>query len=239
MAQAASRTGRLFLLMDALRSHRRPVTAARLAEDMSVSVRTIYRDMQTLIELGAPIEGEAGLGYLLRSGFFLPPLMFSEDELEALVLGARWVQRQGDDGLTQAAANALSKIATASPADLRDSMANMGLWPASYQPEPAGQSPSPNRTLGPIREAIRRQHKISISYRDEHGSATERLIWPIAIAFFEGKRLVIGWCELRSGFRHFRNDRISVLTVTKIRYPQQRSMLLQAWRRENSFAQDQ
>lgn len=233
MAQAANRTGRLFLLMDALRSHRRPVTAARLAEEMSVSVRTIYRDMQTLIELGAPVEGEAGLGYVLRPGFFLPPLMFNEDELEALVLGARWVKQQGDDGLTQAAKSALVKIAAASPVDLRDSMANMGLWAASYQ-----EAPVNNSTLGPIREAIRRQHKINISYRDEHGSATERLIWPIALAFFEGKRLVVAWCELRNGFRHFRNDRISVLTVTKERYPQQRNVLLQAWRREHPFMED-
>src|SRR5579871_1944310 len=91
-----SRTTRLFKLMDALRGHRRPVTAARLAEDLAVSVRTVYRDIQTLMDLGAPVEGEAGLGYLLRPGFFLPPLMFGEDELEALVLGARWVQNQGD-----------------------------------------------------------------------------------------------------------------------------------------------
>jgi predicted DNA-binding transcriptional regulator YafY len=95
-----------------------------------------------------------------------------------------------------------------------------------------------NKSLGPIREAIRRQHKINISYRDENGNATERLVWPIALAFFEGKRLVIGWCELRNGFRHFRNDRISALTVTKLRYPQQRSVLLQAWRSENPFGED-
>lgn len=221
------------MLMDALRSHRRPVTAACLAEQMAVSVRTIYRDMQTLIELGAPLEGEAGLGYILRAGFFLPPLMFSEDELEALVLGASWVRQQGDDGLAQAAKSALSKIAAASPLDLRDSMANTGLLAASYLEQAPG-----NNTLRPIREAIRRQHKINISYRDENGSATERLVWPIALAFFEGKRLVIAWCELRNGFRHFRNDRISVLTLTKARYPQQRSALLQAWRRENPFGDD-
>lgn len=110
-----SRTARLFKLMDALRGHRRPVTAARLADDLGVSVRTVYRDVQTLTELGAPIAGESGIGYLLRSGFFLPPLMFGEDELEALVLGARWVQGQGDPTLAQAAEAALAKIATASP----------------------------------------------------------------------------------------------------------------------------
>src|SRR6187399_3111815 len=114
------RTERLFALMDGLRRHRRPVTAADLAADLAVSVRTIYRDIQTLIGLGAPIDGEAGIGYMLRAGFFLPPLMFTPDELEALVLGARWVEGQPDDGLSAAARNALGKIATASPDDLRD-----------------------------------------------------------------------------------------------------------------------
>src|SRR6185312_261112 len=123
------KTERLFAVMDALRRHRRPITAAALAEEQGVSVRTIYRDIQTLIGLGAPIEGEAGVGYILRAGFFLPPLMFNEDELEALVLGARWVQRQDDPSLQQAARSALAKIATASPRDLRDTIADTGLWP--------------------------------------------------------------------------------------------------------------
>ena len=141
-----SRTTRLFKLMDALRGHRRPVTAARLADDLSVSVRTVYRDIQTLIDLGAPLEGEAGIGYLLRAGFFLPPLMFGEEELEALVLGARWVQGQGDTALAQAAASALAKIATASPKDLRDKMADTGLWAPRFQTpaeHPAGPAHHP------------------------------------------------------------------------------------------------
>ena len=93
------KTERLFSIMDALRRHRRPITAAALAEEQNVSVRTLYRDIQTLIGLGAPIDGEAGVGYMLKPGFFLPPLMFSPEELEALVLGARWVETQPDDGL--------------------------------------------------------------------------------------------------------------------------------------------
>src|SRR5205807_4595701 len=113
--RAMDRTQRLFALMDGLRRHRRPVTAADLAGELAVSVRTIYRDIQALIGLGAPIDGEVGLGYLLWPGFFLPPLMFDEDELEALVLGARWVERQQDEALAKAAQNALAKIATAAP----------------------------------------------------------------------------------------------------------------------------
>ena len=223
-----SRTARLFKLMDALRGHRRPVTAARLADDLSVSVRTVYRDIQTLMDLGAPVEGEAGMGYLLRPGFFLPPLMFGEDELEALVLGARWVQGQGDPALAQAAASALAKIGTASPKDLRDKIADTGLWAPRFQ-NPAEQ-PAGLRT---IREAVRREHKLAITYVDEKGATTERIVWPIAIAFFEGKRLLAAWCELRNGFRHFRPDRIASLTATSDRYPTRRAVLMKTWRLEN------
>ena len=171
-----SRTARLFKLMDALRGHRRPVTAARLAETLSVSVRTVYRDVQTLNDLGAPIAGEAGIGYLLRPGFFLPPLMFGEDELEALVLGARWVQGQGDPTLAQAAASALAKIGTASPKDLRDKIADTGLWAPQFRR--AAEQPAGLRTL---REAMRSEHNLTISYVDETGTSTDRVVWPVAV----------------------------------------------------------
>jgi predicted DNA-binding transcriptional regulator YafY len=228
-----SRTTRLFKLMDALRGHRRPVTAARLADDLEVSVRTVYRDIQTLIDLGAPLEGEAGMGYLLRAGFFLPPLMFGEEELEALVLGARWVQGQGDATLAQAAASALAKIATASPKDLRDKMADTGLWAPRF-PKPA-EHPTGLRT---IREAMRLEHKLSVTYVDESGATTERVLWPIALAFFEGKRLLVAWCELRKGFRHFRPDRIAALNCTGQPYPTRRAALAKTWRREHDIPDD-
>ena len=228
-----SRTTRLFKLMDALRGHRRPVTAARLADDLAVSVRTVYRDIQTLIDLGAPLEGEAGMGYLLRAGFFLPPLMFGEEELEALVLGARWVQGQGDATLAQAAASALAKIATASPKDLRDKMADTGLWAPRF-PTPA-EHPTGLRT---IREAMRREHKLSVTYVDESGATTERVLWPIALAFFQGKRLLVAWCELRNGFRHFRPDRIAALNCTGQPYPTRRAALAKTWRREHNIPDD-
>jgi predicted DNA-binding transcriptional regulator YafY len=226
-----NKTARLFTLLDALRGHRRPVTAAHLAEELSVSMRTIYRDMQDLIAMGAPVEGEAGMGYVLRTGFFLPPLMFAEDEIEALVLGAKWVQKQGDDALAQAAAAALAKIATATPADLRDKMADAGLliFTDSSQVETA---------LATIRLSIRRECKLVLAYKDEHGASTERIVWPFALAFMENKRLLAAWCELRGGFRHFRTDRIVSATADDTRYPRRRHDLVKAWRLEQNIPLD-
>ena len=209
--------------MDALRRHRRPVTAAALASEMSVSVRTIYRDVQTLIGLGAPVDGEAGLGYMLRGGFFLPPLMFDEDELEALVLGARLVAKQGDKSLAQSAQNALAKIAAAAPKDLRETIASTGFVVA---PSRAAELPA----LKPLREAIRREHKVRINYGDENGRESERVVWPIALAFYEGKQMVAAWCELREAFRHFRPDRIKALEPLAERYPKRRAILVREWR---------
>lgn len=228
-----SRTSRLFLLLDALRQHRRPVPAQKLADELQVSVRTIYRDVQTLIGLGAPVEGEAGLGYVLSPGFFLPPLMFGTDELEALVLGARWVQRHGDPALARAAGDALSKIASASPADLRETIANTGLWaPPTSTPEPLKVD------LQAIREAIRREHKLSIGYADANGAASQRLVWPIGLAFHDGVRTVPAWCELRQDFRIFRVDRMLWLADTGTRYPRRRTALVKAWRAEKNYGED-
>ena len=223
-----SRSGRLFLLMDAMRAKRVPVTAAQLAQQLGVSERTIYRDIQTLAELGAPLQGEAGIGYVLRRGAFLPPLMFGPDELEALVLGARWVRRQGDAGLAQAASNALAKIAAASPRDLRDSMAETSLWVPLGRPAD-GTQPA-DRYVQPVREAIRYEQKLTLGYQDEHGSATSRTVWPFALAFFEGKRLLAAWCELRSDYRHFRIVRIACVDSGE-RFTRRRHELLTVWRK--------
>ena len=218
------KTERLFSIMDALRRHRRPVTAAALAEEQGVSVRTLYRDVQTLIGLGAPIAGEAGIGYMLKPGFFLPPLMFSPEELEALVLGARWVQAQPDDGLGLAARNALAKIATASPEDLRDRINDTGLWPVAIWRE---REPLP--ILGDVRAAMRSEKALQIHYEDESKQRTERVIWPVQLAFFEGKQTVAAWCCLRNAFRNFRTDRILALTLTEERYGKRRATLVREW----------
>jgi predicted DNA-binding transcriptional regulator YafY len=228
-----TRTGRLFQLMDALRGNRRPITAAQLAGQLGVSERTIYRDIQTLAQLGAPVEGSAGVGYLLRSGFFLPPLMFDADELEALVLGARWVRHQGDAALSAAADRALAKIATATPRDLRDHMAETSLW------VPVGPQPSqPDPFVKPAREAIRLQCKLRIAYRDEKDAASSRVVWPFALAYFQERRVMAAWCELRDAIRHFRVDRIVEAELSSERYPSPRHALMKQWREQLGLADD-
>jgi predicted DNA-binding transcriptional regulator YafY len=219
------KTERLFSIMDALRRHRRPVTAAALAEEQGVSVRTLYRDVQTLIGLGAPIDGEAGVGYMLKPGFFLPPLMFSAEELEALVLGGRWVQALPDAGLSAAAKNALAKIATASPEDLRDRMSNTALWPVRSYWEDVENEP----LLGVLRDSIRDERVLKIRYADEQGRTSERAIWPIALAYYEQKQIVAAWCTMREDFRNFRIDRIVSADVVEGRFGKRRAVLAREW----------
>jgi predicted DNA-binding transcriptional regulator YafY len=221
------KTERLFAVMDALRRHRRPVTAAQLAEEQGVSVRTLYRDVQTLIGLGAPIDGEAGVGYMLRPGFFMPPLMFTPEELEALVLGARWVQAQPDNGLADAARNALGKIATASPDDLRDRIGDTGLWPVLIR---GAREAMP--VLGLVRSAMRSEMALHIGYADEGGNESERDIWPVQLAYYEGKQIIVAWCVMREAFRHFRTDRIVRAALTEQRYGRRRAQLTKEWREE-------
>jgi predicted DNA-binding transcriptional regulator YafY len=220
-----SRAERLLDLIQILRRHRHPVSGHALAKELGVSIRTLYRDIVTLQAQGARIDGEPGLGYVLRPGFMLPPLMFSEDEIEALVLGSRWVADRGDSRLGAAARDALAKIAAVLPADLRDELDASTLLVGPGAPIAAGDA-----ELASIRLAIRAERKLDITYRDVQDAETKRLIWPFAVGFFDRARVVVAWCELRQGFRHFRTDRIAALAPTDIRYPKRRQALLKEWR---------
>jgi predicted DNA-binding transcriptional regulator YafY len=223
-----SRTQRLLDLIQILRRHRIPVAGTALADELSISLRTLYRDIETLKAQGAHIDGEPGVGYILRPGFMLPPLMFSEDEIEALVLGGRWVAAQPDEPLGRAARNALSKIAAVLPDDLQRSLETSSLLVAPQRPA-AGDTELPT-----IRRAIRAEHKLRITYTDEKENNTQRTIWPIALGFFERIRVVAAWCETRRDYRHFRTDRIRSLKMTDSRYPRRRFDMLREWRtREN------
>jgi predicted DNA-binding transcriptional regulator YafY len=220
-----SRAERLLDLIQVLRRYRLPVSGAVLAEELGVSLRTLYRDIETLKGQGARIDGEAGVGFVLRPGFMLPPLMFSEDEIEALVLGSRWVSERADDPMGQAARNALAKIAAVLPDDLKSELELSSLLIGPGEPISAGDADLPA-----IRDAVRRERKVRITYADAQGAATKRTIWPIALAFFDRVRIVVAWCELRDGYRHFRTDRIQTLASTDKRYPRRRAALLKEWR---------
>jgi predicted DNA-binding transcriptional regulator YafY len=227
-----SRSERLLALIQLLRRYRGPVAAARLADELGVSLRTIYRDIASLQAQGADIEGEAGLGYVLRPGFTLPPLMFTEEEIEALVLGSRWVARQADEPLAAAARDALAKIADVLPDRLREGVGASTLLVGP--PRPGMRGPV---DLAVIRRAIRRERKVAIAYADRETRRTTRTIWPFALGFFEERRVVVAWCELRRDFRHFRTDRILALEATEERYPQRRAALLKAWRTVEGIAE--
>ncbi|PRH84447.1 transcriptional regulator [Labrys okinawensis] len=221
-----ARTSRLLSLLQILRGKRRPVTAAVLAAELAVSERTLYRDIAELVAQGAPIQGEAGIGYILRPGLFLPPLMLSEDETEAIVLGLRYVEQRGDDTLGRAARDALAKIEAVLPPAAQEIARN----PVAL-PGPSHRSFPDNRVaIEVFRSAIRAQAKLRIDYGDLNGQATTRVIWPIAIGFMNEARMLAAWCELRQDFRHFRTDRIAAASEIGERYPGRRSQLVKSWR---------
>jgi predicted DNA-binding transcriptional regulator YafY len=220
-----SRAQRLLDLIQMLRRHRRPVAGAALARELGVSLRTLYRDIAALQAQGADIAGEAGLGYLLRPGFMLPPLMFNVEEIEALALGSRWVAARADTPLAGAARNALAKIAAVLPAELSDRLDSPALLVGPGKPIAAGDAELPA-----IRQAIRAERKLSVAYVDRAGTSTRRTIWPLALAFFDRARVIVAWCETRQAFRHFRTDRISAIEPSPTRYPRRRQALLREWR---------
>ena len=226
-----ARSQRLLELIQVLRRHHHPVTGQALADELGISLRTIYRDVQTLIGQGAPIDGEAGLGFILRPGFVLPPLMFSDEELEALVLGLRWVAQRTDASFEHAAMNALAKIAAVLPDDLRNNVEGIGLIPFPSRDADA------KLDLAPVRAAIRFEQMVVLDYADVKGHHTRRTVWPIALAFFERSRVLAAWCELRQDFRHFRIDRIITLHETGRRYPQRRRALMKQWREIEKIAE--
>ena len=220
-----SRAERLLDLIQVLRRHRRPVSGQALANELGVSLRTVYRDIQTLIGQGAAIDGEAGIGFVLRPGFVLPPLMFTDEEIEALVLGLRFVARQTDAPLERAAADALAKIAAVLPDDLRNDLETSALL---IGPGPPVALPSVD--LAVVRHAIRTERKMDIEYVDANDARTSRTVWPIALGFFDRASVLVAWCELRDDFRHFRTDRIGSLKPHDARYPRRRHALTREWR---------
>lgn len=197
------KASRLFEIIQILRLSRRVVTAAEIAAQLEVTPRSIYRDIAALQAMRVPIEGERGLGYILRPGFDLPPLMFSVEETEAIVLGLALLERMADTALKQAARRVNTKIAAAVPEPLRQVLQGNALqaW-GSVAPAPEGID------LAMVRSAIRDERKLLLDYRDEWGNATERTVRPLALVYYSATAVIVAWCELRGAIRNFRADRV-------------------------------
>jgi predicted DNA-binding transcriptional regulator YafY len=212
------RADRLFDIIQRLRRARgRIVTARALAEPFEVSERTIYRDVQDLIASGVPIEGAAGLGYSLRKGYDLPPLMFTEEELEAIVFGARIVQSWSDPEMAAAADTALGKVDAVLPERLRHLITDVSLQ------APQARSRAPLAfDLARLRAAVRARQKVHFRYRDEKGAETARTVWPLALWFYGPVWLTGAWCELRSDFRFFRLERMADVEFLEMAFPLER-----------------
>jgi predicted DNA-binding transcriptional regulator YafY len=224
-----TRSERLLALLQLLRRYRQPVSGATLAGELGISLRTVYRDIATLQGQGADIEGEAGIGYVLRPGYMLPPLMFTRDEIEALMLGFRFVTQRADHALSTSAREALSKINAVLPDDLRRELAEVGLL---VGPGPA--LPVQRVDLALLRQALRAEKPLDIGYRDQGGSLSYRTVWPCALGYFDGARVLIAWCTLRHDFRHFRTDRIETASPGEGRYARRRAALLKEWRQRHA-----
>ncbi|MFK7941485.1 MAG: helix-turn-helix transcriptional regulator [Paracoccaceae bacterium] len=194
------RADRLFDIVQILRRGK-IVRAQDMAEVLEVSERTIYRDIASLIGSGVPVEGEAGVGYMLRDQMDLPPLMFNEEEIEAVVLGIRMVESWADHALARSARSALRKIEAVLPADLQASVENIPVnAPSSHWAEPI------EIQRGALRQAIRERRKLTFSYCSKAGDETERTVRPLLLSFYGAVWSMTSWCELRADFRTFRLD---------------------------------
>lgn len=210
------RADRLFLVIHALRGRRTALPARRLAETLGVSLRTVYRDIADLQLSGVPIEGEAGVGYVLRKGADIPPLMFNADELEALVVGTRFVRAFAGKRLATHAQAAMLKIEAVLPAELRDRASHTRIY-APVWPD-TRENPFSD-TIDRLNAAIGERQVLHLSYADEAGAISERDIEPLCLAFWGGKWTLGAWCRLRRDFRNFRPDRIGACTPTGETFP--------------------
>ena len=186
---------RLFDIIQMLRAANRPLTAGKIAGRLEVSKRTVYRDIAVLQAARIPLEGAAGLGYVLRSGYDMPPIGFDPDEAQAAKLGLELVARTGDHGLTRAARRALDKLPLCRGDTILIAM-------------PQGAAFEQFDALPQVRRAIQLERKIHIYYTSGEGRSTERVIWPLIILFYPETPMLVAWCELRQALRHFRFDRL-------------------------------
>ena len=230
-----AKSDRLLQLMQCLRTFPAPVKAHALSHELGVSLRPIYRDIESLRRSGALIDGEAGYGYTLQEDPALPPMMFSRDEMEALVLGLREVVQVADPVLAKAAENALSKLKASLPERMRAEFEHAVLYAKRFYCRP-----EISIDIEALRHATRNEQVLSIDYADAEDNRTQREIQPLAIVFFDRSLVVMAWCELRSDYRSFRIDRIIEMSVTDRSFRPRRVPMLREYldRVEQSYPGD-
>jgi predicted DNA-binding transcriptional regulator YafY len=216
-----SRSQRLLQMMQLMRSMTPPLRGEDLARELGISIRSVYRDIDTLRSSGAVIDGEAGFGYTLVEDPALPPMMFSRDEIEALVLGLREVQEVADPVLAEAARNALSKVRASLPDRMRMQFEHSVLHAKRFH-----SRPEISIDVASLREAAREELAIDIAYGDEAGRQTQRRVQPLAIVFLDQTLMLLAWCQLRSDFRSFRIDRIREMVASDESFRPKRVPLL-------------
>lgn len=219
-----TRTERLLKLLQVFRSYRYPVSGQRLADRLNVSLRTLYRDIATLQAQGAEIEGEAGVGYVLKPGFFLPPLMFSQTEIEALLLGIQWVSQYGDKPLTKSAIDVASKITHVLPSNVKKEMNSFSL-----RVGPPIEKSLAEEDLTYLRGAIREQKKIVIDYQSKKETRVQEIVWPFTIGYFTTGRILVAWCEKKYDYCHFNTLGIISMKVLEETYLRSRDSLFREW----------
>lgn len=238
-----SRAQRLLSLLQMLRTHRFPIAGAKLADQLGVSLRTLYRDMDALRAQGAEIDGDAGVGFILKPGFLLPPLMFSEDELEAVALGAGGVKKSGDESLAKAANNALYKIASVLPDAKRHALDAMTLF--TGEPDegdarllkaelPPIHGLRMSQELDRIRHAIRNELKIHLMTYDAEGRPAPDIVWPFSLSYFREGTVLRAFRELPQKFQSYSTRHVSLLSVMEQRYPKYHEALYRDWTRVRS-----
>lgn len=218
------RTERLFQIIQILRSTRSPITGQELADELEISIATLYRDMAELRAQRIPVTGEAGVGYVLDDGYDMPPLMLTADELEAAALGAAWVAQEADPSLARAARDLVSKLSSAIPKELRPTVLD-----GSSKAIQTRARVSERFDSALLRHAIRERYRLQLTYSDRDGNRSDRIVWPLLIAFLDRTRYLVAWCETKEDYRHFKTERVQALKVLAEKYPGRRAALLKGW----------
>jgi len=226
-----TRAQRLLAIIDILRERRNAVTAHVLSERLGISLRSVYRDILSLRESGAEIEGEPGLGYTIRAGTFLPPLMFTQTEAEALAFGLRWVANGPDAELARSAQSARTKLI-----DRITDSAIRARFDRTELMAPNLRTTDFPVDLSELRRTVLRERKIILTYSDKEGLTTTRKVWPIVIGYFPQSIVLVGWCELRGAFRNFRVDRILAVDLTDETFTERVFTLQKRWRKTENIS---